>query len=196
MIINALKSQLGNSMESVLRFLERPVGTRHRHPAPGTSANRARAQARDEERHNMHRMRREVYELLEQHPSSRQLMRHLDLVERTLRRQGVAGVEALPVRVVAKALTQLERLVGDWTAEGLAELRSRLVVLVRNREAQAARAATPLAFDPAMPLATDVTEVRDDDLAMFREMERSWAGRMPEAVAKAAAAGTKVPSAA
>jgi hypothetical protein len=182
MMIDALKSQLGSSMNSVRRFLERPITLRQGHLALGAPARSVRAPAREAQREHARRMRRELYRLMELHPDSRQLMRHLDLLERTLRRQGMAGVEALPARVVATALTQLERLVGDWSAEGLAELRSHLAVIVKRRAVLAARAAASLLSDAAMPQATDVTEVGDDDLAMFRDMERSWAGRMPEPV--------------
>ena len=58
-------------------------------------------------------MRHDLYQLLEQHPASRQLVRHLDLVERTLRRGGLEALEALPIRVITKALAQLENHLGE-----------------------------------------------------------------------------------
>jgi hypothetical protein len=138
-------------------------------------------------------LRRELYQLLEQHPTSRELMRHLDLVERTLRQEGFTAVEALPVRVIAKALGQLERLVWDWTPEGLAELRSRLAVIVKTRQVDApARPTAPAAKAPvAVPepdlggaLVGDATEI---DHAAFEEMERSWSGQMPAGLRDAVA---------
>ena len=135
-------------------------------------------------------MRRDLYQLLEQHPASRQLMRHLDLVERTLRVQGLTAVEALPARVIAKALVQLERLVWDWSPVGLAELRSRLAVIVRDQPIDLstpvvhADSPTPAARRIPQELA-DVTEV---DHATFEAMERSWHGRVPEASGAAQAA--------
>ncbi len=202
-MINVLKSQVGRSMKSVRRFLERPISVQQGGLTLGVPESSLRAQARDEQRQRVRRMRRDLYELMQQHPSSRQLMRHLDLVEHTLRRDGFAGVEALPVRVIAKALTQMERLVWDWTPVGLAELRSRMAVMIKNRPAQAAReeaereaaSTESLELQMATHHAADVTEVEHDDLAVFEEMERSWAGQMPAAVAQAMAAA-KGPSAA
>ncbi len=182
-MLNDLKSQLGDSMNTMRRLFQRP--------ASGDPARSARAQEREERRQRVRRMRRDLYTLLEQHPTSRELMRHLDLVERTLRQQGFAAVEALPVRVIAKALNQLERLVWDWSPVGLAELRSRMAVIVKTRPAEAAPEATtvPEAHELAIDShqAAEVTEV---DHAAFEEMERSWSGRMPSTVA-AALAGAK-----
>lgn len=187
-MLNDLKSQLGSSMRTVRSFLQRPISVEQGNVTLGVPASSLRAQARDEQRLRVRRMRRDLYELMQQHPSSRQLMRHLDLVERTLRTEGFGAVEVLPVRVIAKALTQLEKLVWDWSAPGLAELRSRLAVMVKDRRHEAQREAASTA---ALELdliahhgATDVTEV---DHADFEEMERSWAGQMPEGTARALA---------
>ena len=136
-MLNDLQSKFGSSMKTVRRFLQRPLSVQQGNLTLGVAASNLRAQARDDHRQRVRRMRRDLYELMQQHPSSRQLMRHLDLVERTLRHEGYTAVEALPVRVIAKALTQLEKLVWDWSAPGLAELRSRLAVMVKNRQPEA-----------------------------------------------------------
>jgi hypothetical protein len=187
-MLNDLKSQLGQSVQTVRRFLERPISVKQGNVTLGVPASSLRAQAREEQRQRVRQMRRDLYQLMQQHPDSRQLMRHLDLVERTLRHQGYAAVEALPVRVITKALAQLERLVWDWSPAGLAELRSRLAVMVKTRRPEAeADAASTAAIELDMTThhaAADVTEV---DHATFEEMERSWAGQMPDAVAKALA---------
>ena len=187
-MLNELQSKLGSSMKTVRSFLQRPISVRQGNVTLGLPASSLRAQARDEQRQRVRRMRRDLYELMQQHPTSRQLMRHLDLVERTLRHEGYAAVEALPVRVIAKSLTQLEKLVWDWTPVGLAELRSRLAVMVKNRQPEAEQeAASTAALELDLVThhsAADVTEV---DHADFEEMERSWAGQMPEGLAKAIA---------
>lgn len=179
-MLNDLKTQLGSSMQTMRAFLQRPIGGRQ--GGLRTPASSVRSQAREAQRQRVRQMRRDLYQLMQQHPDSRQLLRHLDLVERTLRQQGYAAVQALPVRVLAKALAQLERLVWDWTPAGLAELRSRMAVMIKTRQSEAAQEATSAA---ALELAVsaqpqhespDVTEV---DHAAFEEMERSWAGRMP-----------------
>jgi hypothetical protein len=200
-MLKVLTSQLGDSLKTVSRFLARPINVHAGNVTLGAPVARQQSQAREDQRQRERRMRHDLFRLMEQHPGSRQLMRHLDLVEKTLRRDGFAGVEALPMRVIAKALMQLEGLVWDWTSEGLAELRSRMAVIVKNRpariasdpaEPQAAREA-PVELYPTVPHGPDVTEVDHSDLGMFAEMERSWAGEVPEAISKAVAAA-KEPS--
>ncbi|MBC8056172.1 MAG: hypothetical protein H7Y61_06300 [Rhizobiales bacterium] len=186
-MIDDLKSQLGSSMQTMRRFLQRPISVKQGTLTLGVPAGSARAQAREEERQRVRRMRRDLYELMQQHPTSRQLMRHLDLVERTLRREGYAAVEALPVRVIAKALAQLEKLVWDWTPVGLAELRSRLAVMVKSRQPEAEQeAASTAALELEMATHHSPADVTEVDHAEFEEMERSWAGRMPTGPVQAA----------
>ncbi|HWI11800.1 MAG TPA: hypothetical protein VNU48_10755 [Burkholderiaceae bacterium] len=185
-MLNDLKTQFSHSMQTMRRLLQQPI-------AADESARSPRSQAREERRQRVRRMRRDLYQLLEQHPASRELMRHLDLVERTLRVQGLTAVEALPARVIAKALVQLERLVWDWSPVGLAELRSRLAVIVRNQPIEVRAPAAPLANPPApTPIARSIpqelVEVSEVDHATFEEMERSWHGRVPEAPSAAQAA--------
>ena len=187
-MLNDLQSKFGSSMKTVRRFLQRPLSVQQGNLTLGVAASNLRAQARDDHRQRVRRMRRDLYELMQQHPSSRQLMRHLDLVERTLRHEGYTAVEALPVRVMAKALTQLEKLVWDWSAPGLAELRSRLAVMVKNRQPEAEQdAANTAALELDMATHHGTADVTEVDHADFEEMERSWAGQMPEGVAKAIA---------
>ncbi|MES1161788.1 MAG: hypothetical protein ABUL50_01840, partial [Rhizobacter sp.] len=99
------------------------------------------------------------------------------------------AVEALPVRVLAKSLMQLEKLVWDWSAPGLAELRSRLAVMVKNRQPEAEQeAASTAALELDLHTQHSAADVTEVDHAAFEEMERSWAGQMPEGVAQAVAA--------
>jgi hypothetical protein len=184
-MLNDLKTQFSHSMQTMRRLLQQPTGA-------GESARSQRSQAREERRQRVRRMRRDLYQLLEQHPASRQLMRHLDLVERTLRVQGLTAVEALPPRVIAKALVQLERLVWDWSPVGLAELRSRLAVIVKSQPIQAGapavQADTPVPTPAARSIPQELADVTEVDHATFEEMERSWHGRVPEATSAAHAA--------
>jgi hypothetical protein len=130
-------------------------------------------------------MRRDLYTLLERHPASRQTMRHLDLIERTLRRLDIEAVEALPVKVLAKGLDELEALVRDWSTAGLAEVRSRLAVAVKLRRHEA-NASTPSQIERydsnAPPIEAEVNEVSHE---LYEEMERSWSGQMPVELAEA-----------
>jgi len=144
-------------------------------------------------------MRRDLYTLLERHPASRQTMRHLDLIERTLRHLDIDAVEALPVKVLAKGLDELEALVWDWSPEGLAEVRSRLAVAVKQRRHEA-NAPTPSQmerYDSTAPrIEAEVNEVSHE---LYEEMERSWSGQMPAELAEAQRAmtstGTTAPAA-
>jgi hypothetical protein len=180
-MLDDLKSQLGSSIQTVRRFLQRPVSVARGNLTLGVPASSLRAQAREEKRRHLRLMAGDLNRLFGQHPASRQLMRHLDLVERTLRRGGVEALETLPVRVIRKALDELERLVWDWSPAGLAELRSRMAVMVKTRPAETR---TETAMRESQELDTvhdaDVTEVEH---AMYEATERSWAGTRPDAVA-------------
>jgi hypothetical protein len=185
-MLDDLKTQLGSSIVTMRRFLERPITMTQGNVTLGVPESTLRQQAREEKRRRVKQMKRDLYQMLEQHPGSRQIMRHLDLAERTLRAGGLDALEALPIRIIAKALAQMERLVWDWSPAGLAELRSRMAVIVKNRAREVAAAEAVSTSSLELEMAeTDVTEVEQ---SAFAEMERSWAGQMPEGVAAAKAA--------
>ena len=189
-MFNDFKSHLGNSMHSVKRFLERPITVSEGNVTLGIPQSSLREQQREERRAKVRTMKRDLYTLLEQHPTSRTVMRYLDLVERTLRRGGLEAIEALPVRVISKALVEMERLVWDWSPAGLAELRSRLAVMVKTRPPEAETGAPTTAsialddFGRSTDLG-DLAEVTEVDHSAYEETERSWAGQMPAELAAA-----------
>lgn len=122
-------------------------------------------------------MRKDLRRLLRQHPETKKLLRHLAYVERTLRHDGVAAVDELPLDLLSKALSQLENLVVNWSALGLGEVRSRLSLLVKNKQIlalHAGGAGAPTEMDHSQR--ADVCEVSH---SVFEEMERSWRGQMP-----------------
>ena len=185
-MLHDLRSQLGQSMSSVRQFLQKPITFHEGHSAFGAAKRSPRAQAHEENRKRVRHMKRDLYELLSQHPSTRQLMRRLATVEHTLHADGLEGVEALPVRVIAKALAEIDSLVRDWSPTGLAELRSRLAVIVKNRPAEAATvdSKSDTSFGPVSvhaDLAGPSADVSEVDHAVFEEMERSWVGVVPAA---------------
>lgn len=186
-----LKSQIGHSLHSVGTFFKRPLSLQNGEISLGVARSTLIEQARATERKHVRRMRADLFFMLEQHPASRELVRSLALVERTMQRSGFEGVDQLPQKVLARALTELERLVWDWSPVGLAELRSRLAVLVKNKPVEIAKAAAPESESPEGPASrisvfagldsaqpTDVSEV---DHELFEEMERSWVGQIPKA---------------
>src|SRR5882724_11151264 len=121
-MLQSLKSQIGSSVESMRRLLQRPIKLDDGNLKLGTSETKLRQQEREAKRQRVRQMRRDLYALFDQHPSSRKLMRHLATVERTLQEQGLQGFEALPLGVITTALAELERMVWDWSPTGLAEL--------------------------------------------------------------------------
>jgi hypothetical protein len=188
-MLEDLKSQLGSSLQSVGTFFKRPLNLENGEIKLGVARSTLLAQARADERKHVRRMRADLFFMLEQHPSSRELVRSLALVERTLQLKGFNGVDQLPQKVLARALTELERLVWDWSPVGLAELRSRLAVLVKNKpveveptpsqqqqlEGPASKVSVFADLDSNQP--ADISEV---DHEVFEEMERSWVGQMPK----------------
>lgn len=186
---------IGNALTAIGRLLRQPIGTGSRPAAP-----RAAAPERPANSVGHRQMRRELYTLLERHPASRQTMRHLDVVERVLRRESIDAVLKLPVKVLARALDEMEALVWDWSQPGLAEVRSRLAVTVKARRNEpVTESKIQERYTTAPPIEADVTEVSHD---VYEEMERSWTGQMPADVAaalqahQAAAAQPGVPGAA
>lgn len=191
-----LKTQFGRSMQTVRRFLQRPIRVEQGNVKLGDAASslREQAQAREAERQKVRVMRRDLYELMQQHPDARSLMRHLGLVERTMRRKGFGAVETLPVRVIGKALAQLDSLVRDWSPAGLAELRSRLAVVIKSRPVDAAREAAEdaeaaaISESMALDMAPEYTaEVSEGDDSVYAEFERSWGGQVPDGFREAMA---------
>ncbi len=137
-------------------------------------------------------MRRDLYTLLERHPASRQTMRHLDVIERTLRHIDIDAVEALPIKILVKGLAEFEALVWDWSPVGLATLRSRLAVAVKRRQHEASEVELSQGerHDSNAPrIDAEVNEVSHE---LYEEMERSWSGQMPAELLEAqrAMAGT------
>lgn len=183
-MLDDFKTQLGSSIQTVRRFLERPLSVTRGNLTLGVSSSTLRARAREERRQRVRLMKGDLRHLLGQHPASRDLLRHLALVERTLGRGGLEALETLPVRVIARALAELERLVWDWSPAGLAELRSRLAVMVKTRPPETRREA---ALRESRELETvhdaDVTEVEH---AEFEEMECNWFSHLPAAASSAA----------
>ena len=173
-----LKSQLGHSLHSVASLLHRPLTL---HGGAGASAAQGSATAKARGRAVAIRMQTDLADLLDLHASARQLMRHLDVVDRALRRGGLPAWERLPIRVHVKALAELESLVWDWSTDGLAELRSRTAVLVKNKPADDA----PQSLYLDATLHADVSEVEH---SIFEESQRSWAGGGAAGAASAALA--------
>ena len=111
------------------RWIQRLLGRAAREPAARTPR---RASTLDKA--ELDRVRQDLAAVLDQHPESRQVMRHARALERGLEKRGRFALDDLPVKVIRRALEQLDTLVTDWSVEGLSTLRSKAAVAVADRE--------------------------------------------------------------
>jgi hypothetical protein len=137
-------------------------------------------------------LRRALRQLLNQHPDTRRLMRHLGYVERSLARQGARALDEVPVEVLAKALAQLDGIVSNWSDRDLAELRSRLAVAIKQRSEDGllGQAGAHLSdFATASRLL-----VGDVAHSVFEELQRQYQGLLPPERIQAVLAGGPAPA--
>jgi hypothetical protein len=118
-------------------------------------------------------MQLELHRLLGQHRQARHLMRHLGYVERSLGLAGADALDQLPLDVLVKASAQLEQLVTDWSAPGLAELRLRLGMAIADQEEAAKH------FQPTNSALSDFDtphrlQVMEGSESQFRAVEEVW----------------------
>ncbi len=103
--------------------------------APGKPGQGVREQARlQQERSELQVMLRELDDLLERQPGSRQTLRHIDFVRQSLHKKGLRALHKVPLDVLQRALEQFESLVSNWSPTGLASLRSKMAVAIIDRE--------------------------------------------------------------
>jgi hypothetical protein len=96
----------------------------------------AQRQARDRRRHDaelLAQMRADLSALLDEGENTRRTMRALVMFEQALAAEGLAALASVPLAVLGKALEQFESLVSNWSAVGLATLRSKMAVAARQR---------------------------------------------------------------
>jgi hypothetical protein len=122
--------------------------------APGSSAGEA-----------LRRAHTELRALLDRHPDTRHLMRHLAYVERAIARNGSRAFRQVPPPVLERALEQLDLVLRGEQAHAITPLRERLERATKERPASAPHES-----------AVDVSEASH---SLFDEMEKSWTGQMP-----------------
>lgn len=89
------------------------------------------------EREEFECMQRDLAEVLGAAPEFRAELRHLAYIEHALYQKGLRALKLVPLDVLQKALDQFEGLVSNWQPRGLAMLRSKMAVTVRQRLADA-----------------------------------------------------------
>jgi len=162
-----LKREQGGPLQVVLQ--ERP--------APAEPARVSRAENERRRRHEETMLvRTELAALLNEMPETRLTMRHLVFVEQAIAKKGLKVLHKIPLDVLRRAHDQLDNLVINWSAAGLANLRSKMAVAIIDREhhnpeaeADAYRTAAVLedGDDAGLPpLPAEESVPRDDDEAL------------------------------
>jgi hypothetical protein len=153
------------------RWIQRLLGRAVHEPEA-----RAPRRASTLDKSELERVRLDLAAVLDQHPESRQVMRHARALERGLEKRGRFALDDLPVQVIRRALEQLDTLVTDWSVEGLSTLRSKAAVAVADRErVENERDAV------RRSASEDEVEVEEASVTTFmrasEEWERSFTGR-------------------
>ena len=153
------------------RWIQRLLGRAVHEPEA-----RAPRRASTLDKSELERVRLDLAAVLDQHPESRQVMRHARALERGLEKRGRFALDDLPVQVIRRALEQLDTLVTDWSVAGLSTLRSKAAVAVADRER------VENERDAVRRSATeDEVEVEEASVTTFmrasEEWERSFTGR-------------------
>ena len=80
-------------------------------------------------------IQRDLATLFDSMPGSRRALCHLAYVEQELTEQGLARLQTMALNPLRQALGELENAVVNWSPTGLASLRSKMAVALREREA-------------------------------------------------------------
>jgi len=140
----------------------------------------------------LRQMRAELKKLLDLHPGTRRLMRHLVYFEHALATQGLQAVINTPEEVLVTALEQLETLVSNWSNRDLATLRSKMSVAAVNRARDpfyGASGEKASAFHTESRL-----QVGDASHSMFLELERQYQAVLPRDTVQSVMAGLAPPA--
>jgi hypothetical protein len=101
--------------------------------------------AAQKERQDLQRIQQSLTALLDELPDNRTALRQLAFIEHALSKKGMRALHKVPYDVLKRALEQFEGVVVNWSDEGLATLRSKMAVVLIEREPEStvARDATP-----------------------------------------------------
>jgi hypothetical protein len=110
--------------------------------------------------------------MLDRDPRSRRVLVHLALIEKTLKRHGLHGLERVPASVLHRALSQLETLVSDWSEGSLAALRAQLKSALSKpgeRDPRRARSTRPADLHESR---LEINE--EGSVSVFMEARAQW----------------------
>lgn len=118
-------------------------------------------------------MELELRQLINQHAQTRQLMRHLGYIERSMRLGGPKALNEIPLDVLSKGHAQLNSIVRDWSSPGLSELRSRLAVSIAAKEEEASHPrSTPARASDFFGVSR--MHVSEGTASQFQAAEQTW----------------------
>lgn len=132
-------------------------------------------------------LRQALKALLDQHPLTRHLMRHLGYLDRALATQGLKALAEVPVEVLATSLQQMDAIVSNWSDRHLADLRSRLAVAVKERSQDG--------FGNQLSDFATASRLMVDDVAHseFEALERQYEGLVSQETIQAALEAIRTP---
>jgi hypothetical protein len=179
---NRSRTSVNDDKRGSLRWVRDVLGRAfrlepRRHPAQATPADPRRAAA-EAPLPLLVQQRAELGARLLVHDPATQVVRHLFIIHDELRISGWPGVEALPHKLIGRALTEAEILASQEPTPLLQTLIDRLreiIAVADARVADEAREALRREWDkPHRP--PEVSETNYDE---YELMERSWVGTVP-----------------
>lgn len=105
-------------------------------PATPRATPQAEDPARRKAKEELALMREQLAALLSEVPETRRTLLALVAVEQALNKKGLRALRKLPLSVLRRGLDQFEGLVTNWSPVGLATLRSKMAVLILEREGE------------------------------------------------------------
>ncbi len=171
----------GRSLRWVKDVLSRSIQLEHRrnHSQASPAEARRGAAAADPAQALLMEQRADLGARLLVHDPATQPVRNLFVVHDQLGSRGWAGVEALPLSVIGRALTEAQILALHEPSPVLTTiietLRS-IKITAEARAAQALQEALEREWEREKPLTPEVSETNYDE---YELMERSWVGTVP-----------------
>jgi hypothetical protein len=166
------------SLRWVREVLSRSIKLEHKRTHPA-GAEKGRGPVTDPATALLMEQRADLGARLLVHDPATQLVRNLFVIHDELGTRGWAGVRALPLSLVGRALTEAELLHVQEPSPLLATiietLRS-IKVAAEARAAQAVQAALEKEWEREQPAIPEVSETNYDE---YELMERSWIGTVP-----------------
>ena len=147
--------------------------------------SRQRALAKSKEQLELASIALALKILLDSHPATRRVMRHLVFFETVFGASGLKATHDVPIEVLTEALKQLESLVTNWSSRDLSDLRSKMSVAIVSRSKD------PFCSPGGEKVSDFNTDSRlqvDDDIShsRFMQIADEYHGREPIQAAKIA----------